>query len=410
MAFDRHDPTFDLAAFAADLDALHAELRKGDGREELVHLRKVEGFGRLATLLGYATAWIAPNPASVLALSLAIYIRWTGVAHPVLHRGYDRCARVPDGRRSRVFATGRRRLLDWFDWIAPSAWSEEHNVQHHYRLNEEADPDLVERNLGWLRDAPLPRWLKLAIVPVLALTWKWAYYAPSTIEALERSEARRRQELTPAEAQAEMDRRWRERGFWSFLPKTGAGVWLRCWLPYFGVRFVALPALFLPIGPEAAGSVLINSLLAELLTNVHAFATIVPSHAAADLYRFEGRAGSRPEFYLRQVLGSANYRTGGDWNDLLHGWLNYQIEHHLFPDLSLLGQQRAAPRVREICERHGVAYVQESIWSRLHKTIELMIGDASMRRAGPSDDVAQRGPADPSRAKQRSLVPESVSG
>ena len=95
----------------------------------------------------------------------------------------------------------------------------------------------------------------------------------------------------------------------------------------------------------------------------------------------EGRAGGRPEFYLRQLQGSANYRTGGFINDLLHGWLNYQVEHHLFPDLSLLGQEKAAPRVREICERHGVQYIQESVWTRLRKTVAVMTGDASMKRA-----------------------------
>ena len=32
------------------------------------------------------------------------------------------------------------------------------------------------------------------------------------------------------------------------------------------------------------------------------------------------------DFYLRAVIGSANFRTGGNVNDFLHGWLNYQIE------------------------------------------------------------------------------------
>ena len=380
MLLDAHADSHDLQAFAADLDALHAELKQGDGSADLAHLRKVERFSRMAVVLGYGTAWLAPNPLSVAAMSVSIYVRWTGIAHPVLHRGYDRYPEAPATRSSKVFASGRRRLADWFDWIAPAAWVEEHNVQHHYRLNEEADPDLVERNLSWLRDAELPRSVKLAIVPVLASIWKWLYYAPNTIEILERAEARRRQEMTKEESQAKLDSRWSERGFWSILPNSTTSVWLRCWLPYFAFRFVFLPVLFLPLGHWAMFSVLINSVLAELLTNLHAFATIVPSHAADDLYRFEGRAGGRAEFYLRQVRGSANYRTGGDLNDLMHGWLNYQIEHHLFPDLSLLGQQKAAPRVREICERHGIEYIQESVWVRLRKTLDVIVGSASMRR------------------------------
>ena len=379
MSLEARVHSYDLHAFAADLDALHEELKQGDGADDLAHLRKVERWGRMAVLLGYATAWIAPNPISVAALSLGIFVRWTGVAHPVLHRGYDRFADAQRTRHSKVFASGHRRLADWFDWISPAAWTEEHNIQHHYRLNEEADPDLVERNLAWLREAKLPRAVKLAIVPVLAAVWKWLYYAPNTLETLDRAQARRRQEMTKKEAQAQLDSRW-SGGGWSLLPSAGTSVWLRSWLPYIAFRFILLPVLFLPLGQWAMWSVLVNSVLAELLTNLHAFATIVPSHAAEDLYRFEGRAGGRPEFYLRQIRGSANYRTGGDFNDLMHGWLNYQIEHHLFPDLSLLSQQKAAPRVREICQRHGIEYIQESVWIRLRKTVDVIVGSVSMRR------------------------------
>jgi fatty acid desaturase len=144
---------------------------------------------------------------------------------------------------------------------------------------------------------------------------------------------------------------------------------------------VLLPALFWPLGRWAVLSVLINSVLAELLTNVHAFVTIVPNHAGEDLYRFEDRTHSRADFYLRQVLGSTNYRCGGDLVDIMHGWLNYQIEHHLWPDMSLLQYRRAQPKVREICERHGVPYVQESVWRRCRKAVAIMVGDASLRRA-----------------------------
>jgi hypothetical protein len=49
----------------------------------------------------------------------------------------------------------------------------------------------------------------------------------------------------------------------------------------------------------------------------------------------------------------------GNANDFMHGWLNYQIEHHMFPDLSMLSYQKAAPIVRAACEKYGVPYVQE---------------------------------------------------
>ncbi len=374
-------PRLDLDDFARELDELQARLRAEAGEADLRHLRKIEAWGRIAALLGYATASIAPNPIAVVGIAFGRYVRWTAVAHPVCHRGYDRLD-PPAARRGSIFARGRRRLLDWFDWIDPDAWHEEHNLQHHYRLNEEADPDLVERNLKWLRDSRLPRWLRLALVPLFAISWKFVYYAPSTLEALARAERRRtRRGRDPGELPVELElaQRWSARGLWSFAPWINKRLWLRCWAPYLLVYFVAIPLLAAPLGAWAVLSVLINSLLAEFLTNAHAFLTIVPNHAGADLYRFEGRTRSRGEFYLRQIVGSSNYRCGGDLNDVMHGWLNYQIEHHLFPDMSLLQYRRAQPEVAAICARHGVPYVQESVWRRCAKAVAIIVGDASMR-------------------------------
>ena len=46
----------------------------------------------------------------------------------------------------------------------------------------------------------------------------------------------------------------------------------------------------------------------------------------------------------------------------------------------MLSYQKAAPRVRAICAKHGVPYVQQSVFWRLKKTVDIMTGHASMRR------------------------------
>lgn len=120
--------------------------------------------------------------------------------------------------------------------------------------------------------------------------------------------------------------------------------------------------------------------LAELLTNVHAFVAIVTNHAGDDMYRF--RNGCKPysgSFFLRQVLASVDFAYGTDAVDFFHGWLNYQVEHHLWPNLSMLSYQRSAPLVRAICEKHGVPYVKQNVFYRVHKTVEIMVGTKSMR-------------------------------
>jgi fatty acid desaturase len=60
-------------------------------------------------------------------------------------------------------------------------------------------------------------------------------------------------------------------------------------------------------------------------------------------------------WYLRQVLGSANFEGGG-LTHLMTGNLDHQIEHHLFPDLPSERYPEIAPKVRANCESHGIAY------------------------------------------------------
>eukprot|EP01082_Thalassiosira_pseudonana_P004600 g4054.t1 g4054 contig15:244867-245283(-) len=98
------------------------------------------------------------------------------------------------------------------------------------------------------------------------------------------------------------------------------------------------------------------------------------------MYRF--RDGCRPysgSFYLRQVLASVDFWTGSDINDFMHGYLNYQIEHHLWPSLSMLSYKRSQPLVKALCKKHGVPYVQENVFKRLKKTVDIMTGASSMR-------------------------------
>jgi len=357
------DPsTVDLDGFQRELKALREELEASLGEADAAHLRKIERWGRLATLLGLATCWLVPNPVSAAALSLGRSTRWL-LMHHVGHRGYDRVPGLPAARTSKAFARGGRRWLDWLDWMLPDAWVFEHNVLHHSHTGEEADPDLLERNAeSTLRDTRKPLALRYVQLGLLAFTWRASYYAPETLSALRRKGRRQGSSLSRAE-------------LWELVS--------RCYAPYAVFNFVLLPALFLPLGLWAAFSVLCNSVMADLLTNLHTFLVVGPNHTGADLYRFDTSPENRGARYVQQVIGSANYRTGGDLNDFAHLWLNYQIEHHLWPDLPMLKYREAQPKVRALCERYGVPYVQESVWTRVRKMVDVVLGKASMRRLEP---------------------------
>jgi fatty acid desaturase len=372
MTTAREPGPIDLEAFARDIAELRREILADMGPADLAHLRKIERIGRAATALGLATAWIAPNPVSIGALALGRSTRWL-LMHHVGHRGYDKVPGVEPRHTSARFAKGLRRFWDWPDWIVPEAWIYEHNVLHHSNTGEDTDPDLVERNTDWVREKP--RAVRWALFAVLAATWRESYYAPNTLAAWLDKGARRDGEPSS--------------GAFSGLGRRE--IWTRSWLPYAGYAFVGLPLAFAPLGPIAVANVLVSSLLADVVTNLHTFLVVGPNHSGDDLHRFDDKPRSRGERLARQVLGSVNYTTGGDLMDYAHLWLNYQIEHHLFPDVPMLQLRKVQPKVKALCEKHGLPYVQQSVWARFRKLARVVVGDEVMRRDASA--YFSRGPA-----------------
>jgi len=359
----------DREELAKDLNEIHQELLSRMGEDDFKHLKKMEGWGRVCSLLGYGTAWIIPNPISALLISQGSFTRWTQMTHPIVHKGYDKLEGVPDAYTSKKFARGWRRFIDWPDWITPDAWHQEHDILHHYNLGEKLDPDHLQHNMEWLRQSKAPMWVRFAIVTGFTALWKILYYTPRSHKELRISQARQNREADPE---------FTRTGAWSLFTKEGRALWFESILPYIGFRFVLVPLLFIPLGVVAATNVLLNSIMAEAFTNMHTFLVIVPNHAGDDVMMFEEKGKGRGEFYLRQILGSVNYPTGSDANDFFYGWLNYQVEHHLWPDIPLSQYQYAKPKVVAVCKKHGIPYRQDSVFKRLLKAMDIMVGRTSM--------------------------------
>jgi len=372
-----------VKALKADLDALGATLRAGQGAADEAHFEKMLLWQRACFWIGFLTSFFVVNPISVFLISCGINARWTMIGHHVCHGGYDNLK--GDHLHRKKYALGWRRIVDWLDWMLPEAWNCEHNQFHHYQLGELSDPDLVERNLRYTREASWPLAVKYFAVLFLMLTWKWFYYAPNTFKELRISQARG----TPNYSL------WRKftNPFSLLNPTIGVAMGLygdlftQVMAPYFVWSFLVLPAVggmlgsLLNVGAFAmcAKTTCFTMLLAETLTNLHSFIVIVTNHCGDDVYRFDTNTDPKTgEFYLRQIIGSVNYKTGSDLNDFMHGYLNYQIEHHIWPDLTMLSYKKAQPLVKKVCEKHGIPYNQQSVWRRLKKTVDVMVGVTSM--------------------------------
>mmetsp|Transcript_9825 Transcript_9825/g.19102 ORF Transcript_9825/g.19102 Transcript_9825/m.19102 type:complete len:482 (-) Transcript_9825:313-1758(-) len=389
----------DLKGWGTELRQLEKETREEMGQKDLDHLQKMRNWTLAIYALGLATAGWAKlpyNPISAILLSLSICIRWTMIGHHTCHGGYNGVVGGEHRFHRSKFAKGPvRRFIDWCDWMLPEAWDVEHNFKHHYELGEASDPDLLERNAHTIRSMNFPLFFKYGQMIALMFMWKWFYYAPNTVKEMyerqqmlaeQKGQEFKRQpfEMPPAPGEygdstkaATIKTVLTSMFKLNFYPlKVMIGVLA----PYFTAHFIITPLFFYALfGKAVAMCALANLAAAEVLTNIHSFIIVVPNHAGEDVYRFETPVKVKSdEFYLRAVIGSVNFKTGGDANDYVHGWLNYQIEHHMWPDMSMLAYQRVAPKVKALCAKYGVPYVQENVFTRLRKTLQIGVGTKSM--------------------------------
>jgi fatty acid desaturase len=111
-------------------------------------------------------------------------------------------------------------------------------------------------------------------------------------------------------------------------------------------------------GP-AALSTLTANFTANLVRNLWTHSVIMCGHFPDGVQTYETTSiedETRGQWYLRQMLGSANI-SGSPLMHFLTGNLSFQIEHHLFPDLPSNRYHEIAPKVQDLFERNGLTYV-----------------------------------------------------
>jgi fatty acid desaturase len=121
-----------------------------------------------------------------------------------------------------------------------------------------------------------------------------------------------------------------------------------------GKDFLLFPAL----AGRRWRRVLFGNVLASLLRNLWAYAVICCGHFADGAEKFTPEAledETKAQWYLRQMLGSANFRAGPVMA-FMSGNLCYQIEHHLYPDLPSNRYARIAERVQAVCAKYELPY------------------------------------------------------
>jgi linoleoyl-CoA desaturase len=139
-------------------------------------------------------------------------------------------------------------------------------------------------------------------------------------------------------------------------------------------------------GPSFLPTMLAN-FTANTVRNLWSHSVIMCGHFPEGVQTFEKRSidgETKPEWYLRQMLGSANI-SGTALLHFMTGNLSFQIEHHLFPDLPSNRYQEIAPKVQDLFERYGLTYVSgpmvKQVGSAWKKVFRLSLPNDVLRKA-----------------------------
>ena len=354
----RHRSYDDLSAAECEeigrtLDALREEVLASRGAADAAYIRRViavqrclEVGGRVVLLASrHRLAWWL----GTASLSLSKILDNMEIGHNVLHGQWDWM------RDPRIHSS----TWDWDYASAPEQWKRAHNDRHHVNTNVLGmDNDL---GYGIMRVDEAQEWEPrhlaqplLNLVNAVIFEYGIATYDLDLGEALRAGDG-----LSPAQAD-ELRTTARRAGRNAFRD------------------YVLHPLLSSPTG--SARSTVTANLVANLVRNVWSHSVIMCGHFPEGVETFEveelDEAETRGQWYARQMLGSAD--ISGPW--LMHvlcGNLSHQIEHHVFPDLPSNRYRELAGPVRELFERHGLAYnsrpLLRQVASAWHKVLRLSL-------------------------------------
>ena len=142
-------------------------------------------------------------------------------------------------------------------------------------------------------------------------------------------------------------------------------------------------------------STLTANATANLMRNVWSYMIIFCGHFPDGALHFteeELEDETRAEWYLRQMLGSANFE-GGRLLHILSGNLGYQIEHHLFPDLPSNRYPEIAVKVRALCDKYDIPYTTGPLHRQYGQALRTIMKLSLPNRMSSSDQPEPPSPS-----------------
>ena len=153
------------------------------------------------------------------------------------------------------------------------------------------------------------------------------------------------------------------------------GRWVE--LSLIAARFVIFLGLLFWLLPVGMAFAFLGVQLAVF--GVYMGASFAPNHKGMPIIG----ANERLDFFTKQVRTSRNIR-GGWWATVMFGGLNYQVEHHLFPNMARPYLARARKIVRAKCAELEVPYTETSI-GRSYKIVIEYLNRVGLAARDPFD-------------------------
>ncbi len=316
----------DLEALAVEVEAIRRDIEESRGETDRAYIRRTIAFQRFLDVV--ARVIIAGSSGKVgwalgtTALAVAKSIENMELGHNIGHGQWD-WMNDPEIHSS---------TWEWDMAAVSSQWRYSHNYRHHVFTNViGVDDDL---GYGVLRVTRDQEWRLVNLIQplrnmLLAIMFEWGI----AMHGLHSEHGR-------AASDTEKSAHTR-----ALIRKTARQA---------GKDYLFFPALSL----RRWRRTLTANVAANLLRNVWAYMVICCGHFADGAEKFNPAAlegETKPEWYLRQMLGTANFRAGPVMA-FLSGNLCYQIEHHLYPDLPSNRYAQIATRVQALCEKYDLPY------------------------------------------------------
>ena len=370
----------DIEALAAELDAIRADIEDSRGAKDRAYIRRTIAFQRCldvaARLVIGGSRGKVGWAVGTTALAVAKSIENMELAHNIGHGQWD-WMNDPE-----IHST----TWEWDMAGLSSQWRYSHNYRHHVFTNVVGmDDDL---GYGVLRVTRDQEWRPTTLLAplrgiLLAVVFEWGI-------ALHGLHSEHERATTDAEKSAYTK---------ALIRKMARQA---------GKDYVLFPAL----SRRRWRRTLTANVVANLLRNVWAYMVIVCGHFADGAEKFTPAAvdgETKADWYLRQMLGSANF-DAGPVMAFMSGNLCYQIEHHLYPDLPSNRYAEIAVRVRALCAKYDLPYTTGPLLRQFLLTVrtvcKLALPDSFL--TATSDDAPETASEDRFRDVESGSEPAGV--